>query len=330
MSWIKGCFCSCVAVLVIPSIYIYYSLSVKHSFKDLPLYEVAQGQSFSGVLHDLSEYHVIQSPTLLKLYAFLVGVDSKLHVGEYAFTPPMSSLDVLNVLIKGKVIYHAVSFIEGTRFIDNFYKIRGLTNINKTLNSVSELQAKMKHVFGVDGSLEGLFYADTYKYSSTNSDWDIWRQAHLRLQQTLDLLWSKRQANLPYADSYQALILASIIEKESFVASERSLIASVYINRLQNNMRLQADPSVIYGLQLLGQYSGNLTKKNLRIPTQYNSYMYKGLPVTPISIVGYESIEAALNPALTDYLYFVAKKNGSHYLSRNLSDHNRAVNLYQK
>ena len=139
----------------------------------------------------------------------------------------------------------------------------------------------MKHVFGVDGSLEGLFYADTYKYSSTNSDWDIWRQAYLRLQKTLDLLWSKRQANLPYANSYQALILASIIEKEAFVASERSLIASVYINRLQN-MWLQADPRLVYGLQLLGQYSGNLTKKNLRISTQYNSYMYKGLPVTPI------------------------------------------------
>ena len=115
---------------------------------------------------------------------------------------------------------------------------------------------------------------------------------------------------MPYVNSYQALILASIIEKETFVALEDS-IASVYMNRLQNNARLQADPSVIYGLQLLGKYSGNLTEK--LIPTQYNSYMYKGLPVTPISIVGYESIEAALNPALTDYLCFVAKKDGSHY-----------------
>ena len=104
----------------------------------------------------------------------------------------MSPSDVLNVLIQGKVIYREVSFIEGTRFIDNFHKIRGLTNIKKTLSSISALQAKMQQVFGVDGSLEGLFYADTYKYSSTNSDWDVWRQAYLRLQQTLDSLWGKR------------------------------------------------------------------------------------------------------------------------------------------
>ena len=132
MSLIKSCFYLFVVVLVILCLYIYHSLFAKNDFKALPLYEVLNGQSFSAVVHDLSAYNVIQSPALLKLYAFIVGADSKLHVGEYAFTPPMSPLDVLNVLIQGKVIYREVSFIEGTRFIDNFHKIRSLTNIKKT------------------------------------------------------------------------------------------------------------------------------------------------------------------------------------------------------
>jgi len=176
--------------------------------------------------------------------------------------------------------------------------------------------------------LEGLFLAETYHFPFGTTDLEILKRANRRLEKILDQHWANRQPNLPIKTPYEALILASIIEKETAIASERGRIASVFVNRLNKRMRLQTDPTVIYGLG--DAYDGNLRKKDLRTPTPFNTYTIFGLPPTPIAMAGEASIKAALNPEQSNYLYFVASGSGGHVFSKTLNEHNRAVRAYLK
>ena len=175
---------------------------------------------------------------------------------------------------------------------------------------------------------EGLFYPDTYRFARGSSDLDIYKQAHQALLKKLNDAWESRSANLPYKNAYEALIMASIIEKETGKRSERPLIAAVFVNRLRSGMLLQTDPTVIYGLG--DKYNGKIYKKDLLTDTPYNTYTRGGLPPGPIALPGLESLTAALHPASSDVLYFVARGDGSSQFSTNLTDHNRAVNKYQR
>ncbi|MDF5601826.1 endolytic transglycosylase MltG, partial [Vibrio parahaemolyticus] len=189
--------------------------------------------------------------------------------------------------------------------------------------SEKEMAAKL----GIEREkLEGLFLAETYHYTAGASESQLLKRAHRKLNKILDASWEARQEKLPLQDKYEALILASIIEKETAIDSERERVASVFINRLNKRMRLQTDPTVIYGMG--DAYDGNIRKKDLRTPTPYNTYTINGLPPTPIAMAGEASIEAALNPESSNYLYFVASGKGGHVFSKSLAEHNRAVRAY--
>jgi UPF0755 protein len=181
---------------------------------------------------------------------------------------------------------------------------------------------------GITGShAEGLFFPDTYYFINGTTDVELLRRAYQRRQSILKQEWEQRDSGLPYKNAYDALIMASIIEKETALATERPLIAGVFVRRLQKKMKLQTDPTVVYAMG--DQYNGNIKKKDLNIDSPYNTYRYHGLPPSPIALAGQEAIYAALHPKLDETLYFVAKKDGSHYFSKTLEEHNRAVKKYQ-
>jgi UPF0755 protein len=217
--------------------------------------------------------------------------------------------------------------IEGSRFQDWLKKLSEAPHLKHTLTGLTESEIAEKLSIP-HKKLEGLFLAETYYFTQGTSDLDILQRAHLKLNQVLDRVWQHKADHLPFRSPYEALILASIIEKETAVDDERRRIASVFLNRLKKNMRLQTDPTVIYGMG--DKYHGNIRKKDLKTPTPYNTYVIRGLPPTPIATVGVASLEAVMNPETTDYLYFVASGQGGHVFSKSLSAHNRAVRNYLK
>ena len=185
----------------------------------------------------------------------------------------------------------------------------------------------LKKIKITESNVEGLFFPDTYYFTKGASDIELLQRAYRRGKAILEKEWESRDAGLPYKNDYDALIMASIIEKETALASERAMIAGVFVRRLKNKMKLQTDPTVIYAMGI--KYDGNIRKKDLRIDSPYNTYRYNGLPPTPIALAGREAIHAALHPENDDTLYFVSKKDGSHYFSKTLYEHNKAVKKYQ-
>ena len=229
--------------------------------------------------------------------------------------------------MRGEFAQEAVTIIEGW----TFRQMREAIAATKTLRhettklSDAELMAKISPEFKQP---EGLFFPDTYLFAKGSSDMQIYRQAHQMMLNRLNAAWETRDPNLPYKNPYEALIMASIVEKETGQKSERAMIAGVFVNRLRVGMMLQTDPSVIYGMGL--RYEGKIAKKDLQTDTPYNTYTRYGLPPTPISLPGVQSIAAAMAPAKTDALYFVSRNDGTSQFSDNLNDHNRAVNQYQR
>jgi UPF0755 protein len=222
-----------------------------------------------------------------------------------------------------------LTLVEGSTFADFE---RGLAANDAVHMSAPRLQAQqlMKRLGANREHPEGLFFPDTYRFPKGTSDFEIYSLAYRRMQAELDRLWSERDPGVPLADSYEALILASIVEKETALGSERPMIAGVFIERLRKGMRLQTDPTVIYGMGV--DYKGNIRKTDLLRDTPYNTYTRTGLPPTPICLPGLESLRAALNPTTTGALYFVAtgKGDGSHHFSKTLEEHNAAVQHYLK
>lgn len=290
------------------------------------LLEVPSGATPSGLLNRLENEGVLEGALWLRLY-WRFNYDGKgLQSGEYRLTPGQTAAELLQQWRRGEVVQYSLTLVEGWTFRQLRTALAGQERLEQTLTGLDD-GAVMQRL-GLDGQHpEGRFFPDTYRYVRGMRDVDLLRQAHQRLVEVLDGEWQQRAADLPYRDAYQALIMASLVEKETGVAAEREQIAGVFVRRLRLGMLLQTDPTVIYGLG--ERYAGNLTRADLREATPYNTYVNAGLPPTPIAMVGREAIRAALHPAGGDSLYFVARGDGSHVFSRSLDEHNRAVREFQ-
>jgi UPF0755 protein len=278
------------------------------------------------VLNRLQADGVLHDALWLRLYWRFNLKGQPLHSGEYRLTPELSVRDMLGLWRRGEVVQYSLTLVEGWNFRQVRAALERQSKLELTLTELSDAQLMAR--LGYPGvNPEGRFFPDTYRFVRGMSDLDLLKQAYVRLEQVLAEEWQARADGLPYKDPYDALIMASIIEKETGVPEERSQIAGVFIRRLRIGMRLQTDPTVIYGLG--ERYNGKLTYAHLREPTAYNTYVIDGMPPTPIAMVGREAINAALHPVAGKSLYFVARGDGSHVFSSTLKAHNRAVREYQ-
>ncbi len=262
----------------------------------------------------------------LQLMARQSGLATRLKAGEYRLPAGSQLIDALTILASGKVVQHKLTIIEGWTFTEMMAVIRANEVLQKTLDDATD-EDIMKAIGRGDTHPEGYFLPDTYAFPRGTTDVQFLRRANRALEATLDKAWQGREEGLPYSESYEALIMASIVEKETAAVAERPIIAGVFVRRLKLGMRLQTDPTVIYGMG--DAYAGNLRRKDLRTDTPYNSYTRKGLPPTPIALASVAAIRAALHPATGRSLYFVAKGNGEHQFSATLEQHNKAVRRYQ-
>ncbi|MEZ8099584.1 endolytic transglycosylase MltG [Vibrio bivalvicida] len=291
------------------------------------IFTIASGTSFNRVLEQLTESKMIDTSDVVKLVRRFHPELAQLRAGTYLLVSDSTLKSALKQFKQGKEHQFSITFVEGSNFKEWQETIQNAPYLKHELDGLSE--AEIAEKLGVQHQkLEGLLLAETYHYTFGASDLDILKRAADKLQMVLDEHWATRQDKLPLKTSYDALILASIIEKETAVESERERVAAVFVNRLNKRMRLQTDPTVIYGMG--DKYDGNIRKKDLRTPTPYNTYTIYGLPPTPIAMPGEASIQAALNPEDSNYLYFVASGNGGHVFSKTLAEHNRAVRAYLK
>ena len=273
--------------------------------------------------------HADLLPWLLKLQPQL----NKVKAGTYSLTGVKTLQDLLDMLNSGKEAQFSVKFIEGKTFKEWRKNLENAPHLKQTLQgktdkeimALLDIPAVAKAVYEWN-NMDGWLYPDTYNYTPNSTDLELLKRSATRLQKALDKAWSERDENLPLADPYQMLILASIVEKETGIAAERPQVASVFINRLKANMKLQTDPTVIYGMG--ERYTGNIRKKDLETITPYNTYMIEGLPPTPIAMVSESALQAVAHPAKTDFYYFVADGSGGHKFTRNLNEHNKAVQEY--
>jgi UPF0755 protein len=290
-------------------------------------FEIAPGTSLRGTARELARVGLVPEPVLFELAGRLLGRAQSLKAGHYLISQPHSPLELLDKLTRGDVTLAEITFIEGWTFRDVRAALDQHPDLRHETTGMDE--TALLAALGISApSPEGLFFPDTYFFSRDSSDLDLLKRAHRAMQDHLDRAWTSRRPDLPLDDPYQALILASIVEKETGLASDRPLVAGVFVNRLRIGMRLQSDPTVIYGMGL--GFDGNLRKRDLAADTPYNSYTRAGLPPTPIALPGEASLRAATQPADTRALYFVSRGDGSSVFSENLTDHNRAVNRYQR
>lgn len=286
---------------------------------------IKSGTSVSSFANQLTTKQWIDSPYWLKGYSRLYPERTKIKAGTYYIVKGTSLKQLLEQIVLGKEHQFSITFIEGTRFIDVLKQLKLHPQIKQTLynKSLSEI-AKL---LGIEMSNpEGWLFPDTYAFTAGTSDLTLLKIAYKNMRIQLDKLWEERQQPLPYKTPYQALIMASIIEKESSYIAEQPMISSVFVNRLKKRMRLQTDPTVIYGLG--ERYKGDITRAHLREKTAYNTYRINGLPPTPIAMAGLSALRATLNPVSSNNLYFVSDGNGKHVFSQNLAAHNRAVRAY--
>jgi UPF0755 protein len=290
-------------------------------------FSVEPGSSLKIVANQLAEAGVLPDAWSFILLSRLMGVASSLKAGDYEITANTSPLELLKRITKGDISQSEIRFIEGWTFSQLRQTLDQHPSVRHDTTGLSNGEI-MKLIGAQETAAEGLFFPDTYYFARGSSDAAILKRAYRAMQNHLNQAWDSRSANLPLKDPYQALILASIVEKETGRESDRSMIASVFLNRLRLSMMLQTDPTVIYGLG--DKFDGNLRKKHLLTDQEYNTYTRRGLPPTPIAMPGLPSIQAVLNPAKTNALYFVAKGNGESHFSNSLEEHNRAVSRYQK
>lgn len=290
--------------------------------------DVEKGTSAYSLGRKWQEQDVIEQFYYFQLLLKLKPELRSIKAGNYKITPDMTAVDVLQKLVAGDVIKYQFSVIEGSNIYELLVALQANSDLKHEIDYGQEFSDIFKSMEFVGHSHpEGMFYADTYQFIKGDSDLDILKRAHDRLQVILDEEWSGRADGLPYETPYQALIMASIVEKETAVPAERPEISGVFVRRMAKNMLLQTDPTIIYGL--LPEFDGNIRRNDIRNPHPWNTYVHRGLPPTPIAMVGREAIQAALNPKPGDTLYFVAKGDGSHHFSKTLEEHNRAVRKYQ-
>ncbi len=288
---------------------------------------VKTGTSFRGLLTQLSHQQIITLSPWLRWVGYLEPTLTNIKAGTYALEPQETLYSVLAMITEGKEYQYSITLVDGERFSEWRELLQADPHLAHTTDDMT--QAQISAAVGIDNDkIEGYFLPNTYHFTAGTSDISILKRAHTAMMKELDLAWQQRAKDLPLKTPYQVLIMASIIEKETAVASERGLVASVFMNRLRKNMPLQTDPTVIYGMG--DKYDGNITKKDLRTPTAYNTYTMRGLPPTPIAMPNKASIMAAVDPDNSDYYYFVADGKGGHTFSTTLVEHNRAVRAYLK
>ena len=315
----------CLALLAVGGAYVYW---VWHH----PLnpgetsYFVKPGTSLRGLAQQLYEHEVIAEPYTLTWLGYVTGRSRQIKAGEYRFPAGISAGALLDQVVAGRVVEYPLVILEGWNFYQLMDAVAAAPKLTRTLADLGadEVMARLGHA-GLHP--EGRFFPDTYYYSRGHTDEQILRRAFATMQRVLAEEWEGRAPDLPFETPDEALVLASIVEKETSVAAERPMVAGVFVNRLRRGMRLQADPTVIYGLG--PGFDGNIRTRDLRRDTDYNTYTRRGLPPTPIAMPGRASLHAALHPADTGALYFVARGDGSHVFSESLEAHMDAVVKYQ-
>ena len=290
-------------------------------------FTIPAGSSVGTAAQQIAKAGAPVNPFLFSMLARVSQQASKIKAGAYELKPDTTPRALIGQLVRGEFAQESLTIIEGW----TFRQMRQAMAASKSLkHDTADLSDKdlMAQISTEYNSPEGLFFPDTYLFAKGSSDMHIFKQAHNLMLSRLAAAWEKRDASLPYKTPYEALVMASIVEKETGQKSERSMIAGVFVNRLKHGMMLQTDPAVIYGMG--DNFSGNIRKKDLETDTPYNTYTRTGLPPTPIALPGVESLAAALGPAKTEALYFVSRGDGTSKFSDNLNDHNKAVNQYQR
>jgi UPF0755 protein len=292
-------------------------------------FAIAQGSGVAGATQQMATSGIPINGFLFGVLARVSGKAGQIKAGSYELKPATTPRRLLTQLVRGEYAQESLTIIEGWTFRQMRQAVDAAPNLKHETAKLSdkELLAKVAPEAPYT-TAEGLFFPDTYLFAKNSSDTQIYRQAHEMMMKRLKTAWEKRDPNLPYADPYQALIMASLVEKETGQKSERAMIAGVFVNRLKTGMLLQTDPTVIYGMG--ARYDGKIHKKDLETDTPYNTYTRAGLPPTPIALPGVESLAAALTPAKTEALYFVSRGDGTSHFSANLNEHNKAVNQYQR
>lgn len=288
---------------------------------------VKPGANVRAIARELAGSGVIVAAEPFIWLMRIARKDGAIKAGSYEFETPTRPLAVLETLTAGDDTQLAVTIVEGWTFEQMRKALAAVSELKHTIDDQSQADL-LKRVGMTETMPEGLFFPDTYHFSPGSADITILRRAYKAMQERLQAGWQARDPTLPYATPYEALIMASIIEKETGKKSDRKQIASVFVNRLRLGMKLQADPTVIYGVG--PQFDGNLKKRDLEADTPYNTYVRTGLPPTPIGLPGQASLDAAFHPDPTKYLYFVARGDGSSHFSATLDEHNRAVSRYQR
>jgi UPF0755 protein len=287
------------------------------------LFTLEEGRYFTHLAPLLIEQGLLDSDRWWKVISKLRPELTKIKSGTYEFKSGFSLEDMLLTLTDGREFQFKLTFVEGSTFKEWLKVLESAEKIKPLLDNEQALLQKLNSSFS---TIEGLLFPETYHYTADMTAFSIIKKAYLHQQMILEKLWAERDPDLPYKTPYEALIMASIIEKESGLSNDRDKISSVFVNRLKIGMRLQTDPTVIYGMG--EEYKGRIRKKDLLEKTDYNTYTIDGLPPTPIAMPSEEALFAALHPAKTKYLYFVSKGDGNSHFSENLNEHNNAVNKY--
>ncbi len=287
---------------------------------------IAAGESLGSIATRLRRDGVYMHDWLLRVYARRTGADQQIKRGEYRVPAGTTARQLLLLLTSGKVINYQVTLPEGITLDMAVQILASADNLESVLSGPDD--ARILQLVAPYDTGEGLFFPDTYQFERGATDWQILQRAYAAMQSVLAKEWAQRAAELPYRDDYEALVMASIVERETGLPEERGQIAGVFVRRLQRNMRLQTDPTVIYGLGR--EFDGNLRRVHLRDESNpYNTYRHRGLPPTPIALPGRAAIHAALHPEDGKTLFFVARGDGGHYFSETLAEHERAVRKYQ-
>ena len=307
----------------------FYYLHAPVDFDEPITIDFKPGSSVRTLAGQLQSHNLLEHPRYLRIWGRLTGKATRLQAGEYVFAPGEAIADLIDAMVDGRVKQHSLTLVEGWTFKEFLGALAAHDAVEHTLGDVA--YDEVMTVLGHEGQHpEGRFFPDTYFIHKNTEDTAILQRAYQQMDARLEQLWAERDEGLPFKTPYEALIMASIVEKESAVPEERPLIAGVFINRLRKGMRLQTDPTVIYGIG--DAYDGDIRFRDLRTDTPYNTYTRNGLTPTPIAMPGLGALKAVMHPADTGYLYFVATGDGSgrHVFSVTLADHEKAVDKYQR
>ena len=298
------------------------------NLRNSPLdFRIVAGSSLRSAIGQMQEAGVDVQPALLGVLARVKRAEGDIKAGSYSINQGATPLQLLEKLTEGKVTLGQLTMVEGWTFKQWWARLDSHPDLIHNAHDLTEAQIIERLGLPV-ARLDGWLFSDTYLFDKQSSDLELLARASRSMQRKLDSEWAGRDENLPYKTPNEALVMASIIEKETGRESDRTLVAAVFVNRLRRGMLLQTDPTVIYGMG--ERFDGNLSKRDLQTDTPYNTYIRSGLPPTPIAMPGLASLRAALHPANSDVIYFVARGDGSSEFSRTLDEHNRAVNKYQR